>query len=229
MGKKQNVRDIRAFFGDGIVKNLLVIVAVGLCLLFLTLIFLRIYTRHNSDVIVPLLHGLQVEEARAILKSKGLHAEIVDSIYQKNAVPGAILSQVPKADNKVKKGRAIYITIYSKNPQQIAVPGLVDYSSRQALALLNSIGFAQVDIDLAPSQYAGLVLAVEYRGRTLSPDEKIPAGSPLKLIVGNGGGTIRPDSLGVDDESIVSPAEHENSTTPKKQSAQQGDLDKSFF
>jgi len=35
----------------------------------------------------------------------------VDSIYQRNAVPGAIIDQTPKAGNKVKQGRSIYITI----------------------------------------------------------------------------------------------------------------------
>ncbi|MDR1743720.1 MAG: PASTA domain-containing protein [Dysgonamonadaceae bacterium] len=204
-------------------RNLLMIAVVALCLLLVTFFLLRIYTRHNNDVIVPSLYGLQVKEAKTILKSKGLHVETVDSIYQKNAVPGAILSQIPKADNKVKKGRAIYVTVYSKNPQQVAVPGLVDYSSRQAVALLNSIGFTQIDIEMVPSQYVGLVLGVEYRGKTLSPDEKVPAGSSLKLIVGNGGGVVS-DSLEIDGDYIVSPDERDSNDGQS-----QGDLDHSFF
>ena len=227
MGKKQHMRDVRSLLGDSIVKNLLIIAGIVLCLLLFTLLFLRMYTRHNSDVIVPSLQGLQVGEAKTILRSKGLHAEIVDSIYQKNAVPGAILSQIPKADNKVKKGRAIYVTIYSRNPQQIAVPGLVDYSSRQAVALLNSIGFTQVHIEMVPSQYAGLVLGVEYRGKTLSPDEKVPSGSPLTLIVGNGGGLL-PDSLGAGGD-YISPDTPASSGNRQNQSSQQEDLDQSFF
>ncbi|MDR1516869.1 MAG: PASTA domain-containing protein [Dysgonamonadaceae bacterium] len=222
MNKKKYNRDVRGFLGNSIVKNLLAVAVLALCLLLLTLFLLRIYTRHNNDVIVPSLYGLQMNEAKVILTSKGLHAEIVDSIYRKNSVPGAILSQIPKADNKVKKGRAIYVTVYSKNPQQVAVPGVMDYSSRQALALLNSIGFTQIDIERIPSQYEGLVIGVEYRGKRLSPDEKVPAGSALKLVVGNGGG-VMPDSLGVDGNSIVPPDGRET------QASSQDDLDGQFF
>lgn len=217
MGKKQNVR---SFLGNSIVKNLLMIAAVALCLLLLTLLFLHLYTRHSNNVLVPSLHGLQINEAKTILKSKGLHVEVIDSIYQKDAVPGAIISQTPKPENKVKEGRAIYVTIYSRNPQQIAVPGVVDYSSRQAIALLNSIGFTQVDIELAPSQYSGLVLAVKYRGKTLSADEKVPAGASLKLVVGSGGG----DSGSIEGDTIP-PVEDEDS----QNSTQRDNIDKSFF
>jgi hypothetical protein len=167
---------------------------------------------------------LQIEEANIILKAKGLHAEIVDSVYNRDAVPGAILDQTPKADNKVKEGRSIYVTVYSKNPQQIAVPGLVDYSTRQAVALLNSLGFTQISIQEVPSEYSGLVMAVEYRGRALLPDEKIPAGSPLNLVVSS---STLADSLGVNDEIIIAPGISDIDTG--NQSSGEGIFDDSFF
>lgn len=189
-------------FGDSILKNLIIILLISIALLVLTLLFLKVYTRHNQNVTVPKLEGLQTEEATAILKSRALHLEIIDSIYRKEAVPGAIIEQTPIANSKVKKGRGIYVSVYSKNPQQIAIPGLADYSSRQAQALLISMGFTQLAIEQVPSEYNGLVIAVEYRGRTLRPDEKVPAGSPLKLVVGSG---QLDDSLNVNKEYIISP------------------------
>lgn len=210
MGKKTTRKNI---FGNGIIKNLLLIIASGAALIIFTLLFLNVYTRHGQNVVVPDLEGLQVKEAKKILRSKGLHAEVVDSIYQRSAVPGAIIAQTPKPNNKVKEGRAIYITVYSQNPQQIAVPSLVDYSERQAVALLNSMGFTQLSIENVPSEYAGLVMAVQFRGRTLTSEEKIPAGSPLKLVVGSG---MQDDSLNVNREYVVSPAQTnvpENSET----------------
>ena len=122
----------KTIFGNKIVKNLLMIMASGLLLILLTLLFLGIYTRHGQNVEVPTLEGLQLNEASTILKAKGLQAEVVDSIYRRDAVPGAILDQTPKAGNKVKEGRSIYLTIYSRTAQQVSVPGLVDYSTRQA-------------------------------------------------------------------------------------------------
>ncbi len=195
MSKKKTKTPI---FGNSILKNLLAIAASGIILIALALIFLHTYTRHGHNVVVPNLVGLQVEEANIILNAKEIHAEIVDSIYHAEAIPGAILAQVPKPNNRVKEGRSIYLTVYSKSPKQVSVPGLVDYSTRQATALLNSLGFNQITIKEIPSQYAGLVIAVEYRGKRLAPEEKVPAGSPLQLVISS---NVLADSLDVNNGS----------------------------
>lgn len=215
MSKKRSKKPI---FATSIFKNLLAIIASGIVLVALALVFLHVYTRHGHNVVVPNLEGLQVEEANIILNARGIHAEVVDSIYQPDAVPGAIIDQTPKANNKVKEGRSIYITIYSKSPQEVAVPGLVDFSTRQAMALLNSLGFTRLSIEEVPSQYSGLVIAVEYRGKRLAPDEKVPAGSPLQLVVSS---SSLADSLNVDDEYILTPELHER--------FEEGQIDDSFF
>jgi beta-lactam-binding protein with PASTA domain len=217
-----NTHKVKSILGNRIVKNLLMIISTGVLLILLTLILLGIYTRHGQNVEVPTLEGLQLNEAFTILTSLGLQGEVVDSIYRRDAVPGAILDQTPKAGNKVKEGRSIYITIYSRTPQQVSVPGLEDYSSRQAIALLKSMGFNQLNIEETPSQFDGLVVAVKYRGQTLSPNEKVPAGSPLTLVVTRG---AHPDSLNVFDEYIDLPQ-----TTDENNILQNsGDIDDSFF
>ncbi|MBZ4675293.1 MAG: hypothetical protein JG772_983 [Dysgonamonadaceae bacterium] len=193
---------LNKMLGDSIWKNFLAIIVVALVLLILLLFYLRVYTRHNQNIYVPKLEGLQIEEASSILKSKGLNIEITDSIFRKDAVPGAIIEQTPKPNSRVKTGRNIYVSIYSKNPQQISIPELADYSLRQAEALLSSMGFDQLSIEKVPSQYDGLVIAVEYKGRTLQANEKIPAGAPLTLVVGT---TQLSDSLNIDNEYIISP------------------------
>lgn len=218
-GKKQTEKTI---FGNHILKNLLIIIACGVLLILLALLLLNMYTRHGQNVVVPTLEGLQMKEAATILHAKGLHAEIVDSIYRRDAVPGAIIDQTPKAGNKVKEGRSIYITIYARTPQQVSVPGLVDYSTRQAVALLNSLGFTQLTMEKIPAEYSGLVVAVKYRGKTLAPEEKIPAGSPLTLVVTSG---ILADSLHMDNEYILAPGTN-NGNDPLQQD---GAIDDSFF
>ncbi len=231
MNAKQSTKSI---FRNGIIKNFLMIILIAVVLLISTLLFLNVYTRHDQNVKVPKLAGLQVEEANAILKSKGLHIEIIDSIYQKDAVPGAIIEQVPEANSNVKKGRAIYVSIYAKTPQQVALPELVDYSLRQAQALLVSMGFTQLAIEEVPSDYAGLVMGVEYRGRRLEPNEKVPVGSPLKLIVGNGQLT---DSFDIDDEESMSsdqiPVQDSDDTQREKRAVAKPHnntkIDESFF
>ncbi|WP_044060116.1 PASTA domain-containing protein [Proteiniphilum acetatigenes] len=221
MSKKQTKKSI---LSNNIIKNLLMIIVCGVLLVVLALLLLNVYTRHGQNVVVPSLESLQIEEANTILRAKGLHAEIVDSIYQRDAVPGAIIDQRPKAGNKVKEGRAIYLTIYAKNPQMIAIPELTDYSIRQASALLNSMGFTQLSIQEVPAEYSGLVVAVEYRGKRLAPEEKIPAGSALTLVVTSG---VLADSLRIDNEYIVPPERIGNGNS--LQSGNDGAIDDSFF
>lgn len=217
----------KKFPGNNILLNIVAIGVVAILLFILLLLFLNVYTRHGQNVVVPQLQGLQEEEAAAVLKSKGLDIQVIDSIYKKDAVPGSIIDQSPKPHNKVKEGRDIYVTIYARNPQQISVPGLVDFSARQAIALLNSIGFTQIAIEEVPAQYSGLVISVEYRGKKLTPDEQIPAGSPLKLVVGS---RMAEDSLGTDREYVVSPGEMRAIPDSSKSTpVQPSNMDKSFF
>lgn len=217
----------KKFPGNNILLNVVAIGVVAILLFVLTLLFLNVYTRHGQNVVVPQLQGFQEEEAEAILKSKGLDIQVVDSIYKKDAVPGSIIDQTPKPNNKVKEGRDIYVTIYARNPQQVSVPGLVDFSARQAIALLNSIGFTQIAIEEVPAQYSGLVISVEYRGKKLTSDEQIPAGSPLKLVVGS---RMAEDSLGTEREYVVSPGGMRAAPDSSKNApVQPSNMDKSFF
>lgn len=214
---------------NSITKNILLIIATGIILLMATLVLLHIYTRLNKSVDVPHLKGLQLKEATVLLKSKGLNYVIVDSLYERDAIPGAIIEQVPIAGSRTKSGREVFLTIYSINPPQLAVPGLVDFSYRQAEALLISMGFEQLTIQEVPSEYKGLVKAVEYRGRKLQPEEKIPAGSPLTLIVGSG---LQPDSLYMDRDYMLSPNdENDNESGEKREPSSKKSpiVDESFF
>lgn len=213
-----------SIFGNKIIKHLLMIVVCGVLLIALSLFFLNVYTRHGQNVTVPTLENLQIGEANTILNAKGLHAEIVDSVYHRDAAPGGIIDQTPKAGNKVKQGRAIYLTIYATNPQMVAIPELTDYSTRQATALLNSIGFSQLSIEEVPAEYSGLVVAVEYRGKKLLADEKIPAGAPLTLVVTSG---ALSDSLGINNELTPPPSQIGNGNNIPSNA--DGMIDDSFF
>lgn len=214
---------------NSISKNILLIIVSGIILLMATLVLLHIYTRQNKSVDVPQVKGLQLKEAMILLKSKGLNFVVVDSLYERDAIPGAIIEQVPIAKSRTKSGREVFLTIYSVNPPQLAVPGLVDYSYRQAEALLISMGFEQLTIHQVPSEYKGLVKAIEYRGRKLQPEEKIPAGSPLTIIVGSG---LQPDSLNIDRDYMLSPTDEESFESGQKSetgSQKSPIVDESFF
>jgi len=63
------------------------------------------------------------------------------------------------------------------------------------------MGFDQLSIEKVPSQYDGLVIAVEYKGRTLRAT-KNTGRAPLTLVVGT---TQLSDSLNIDNDYIISP------------------------
>lgn len=172
-------------------------IAIFLVLVAVVLFALNIYTKHDKSIVVPSVKGLQMEEAGSILSSSHLHYEISDSIFQSGGVPGAVLEQVPKGESKVKEGRTVYLIIQAKGVQMVPVPELKDYSRRQAEAQLNSLGFDKIIVEEVSSPYAGIVISVSYKGQELRPNQKIPKGSTLKMIVGAGGESL--------DDSIESP------------------------
>ncbi len=185
MKKDKNI--VLRFLTNIYVKNILLMASIFLILVAIILVILGIYTRHDESITVPLVKGLQVEDAKGILKSSNLHYEVVDSIFKIGGVPGAIIEQTPKEQSKVKEGRTVFLTIQAKSVQMVAIPELKDYSRRQAEAQLNSLGFDKIIIDEVPSAYAGIVISVGYKGQVLSPNQKVPKGATLRMTVGAGG------------------------------------------
>jgi len=168
------------------VKNILLMILAVIALIGLILLILNTYTRHNQTVQVPDLKGLQVKDAKPLVSSANLKCEVVDSLYHKDGVPGAILEQIPAGGAKVKEGRTIYLTIQNLAVPMVAVPDLEDASLRQSQTLLSTLGFTDISVLYIPSEYQDLVYAVEYKGVKLKAGQKVPQGSPLTLRVGDG-------------------------------------------
>ena len=167
--------------------NLIAMIVVVALVLFGVLKGLDIYTRHGEAVVVPNVKGMGVTEAEKMFRNQGLTCIVSDSSYVKNLPAGCILEHNPAAGQKVKEGRTIYLTINTLNVPLQIVPDVADNSSmRQAQARLLATGFK-----LAENEYiAGekdWVYGVKYKGRTLTNGEKVPVGSTLTLIVGDGG------------------------------------------
>lgn len=213
-------------FRNSITKNILLMIALGAILVIAALVFLHLYTRQNKSVTVPDLRGLQLKEAKVILKSNGLNYIVNDSVYNKDAKPGDIIDQVPTANSSTKEGRKVFLTIYSINPPKRVIPKLEDYSLRQAEALLISMGFEKLTIEEVPSEHDDLVEAIKYRGKKVQPQDSIPIGSPLTIIVGS---RSLQELLDIDSE--YNPGASEDETTEPKQTNETNSpiVDESFF
>lgn len=167
--------------------NALAALGITIFLIVLVMLFLRIYTDHGKSVEIPDLRGKTRSEVSEILKRKDLRFLIGDSVYSREAAPGTVLDQFPKAGMKVKEYRTILITMCALNQEMIPMPQLTDISFRQATNIIESSGLIAGSIEYQPSEFPNLVLEQKVNGRTVRVGELIPKGTIVDLVLGGEG------------------------------------------
>jgi len=173
-------------FGGFVLKNVLVAIGIIVAISWITLISIDFYTHHGEAEVIPDLRGSYVEEAEVILAKKGLYPQVIDSVYVRDKKLGTIIDQIPAPNSTVKSNRPVYLIINSRKVRQVALPEISDVSYRQADAMLQSVGLSVASVEYAPSEYKDLVSEVKFHGRTILPGTRVPEGSALVLVVGNG-------------------------------------------
>lgn len=171
------------YFWGNILAMVVVVFAVG----FGVLKAIDNYTRHGEAIVVPDVKGMNISDAEMAFERSGLQCVISDSTYIKEETPGCVLEYRPACGQKVKKGRLIYLTINTKSTPLLMVPDVADNSSlRQAEARLLAAGFKLTPNDTIPGE-KDWVYGVKYNERLLTTGEKVPMGSTLTIMVGDGG------------------------------------------
>ena len=182
--------DIKRFwketFAGFVLKNVLIAITIIVTLTWIALICMDFYTHHGDYEVVPDLRGSYVEEAEQVLAKQGLFVKVIDSVYVRNKKLGTIIDQIPAPNSNVKNNRPIYLIINSRQVRQVTLPDVSDVSYRQADAMLQSIGLVVASVEYAPSDYKDLVMEVKYKDRSILPGTRIPEGSSVVLVVGNG-------------------------------------------
>ncbi len=176
--------------------NLLAIFILACLLIVGTWIGLNYYTQHGDSVEIPTVKGLSQQDAINLIESRGLKAEVSDSIYMKGQASGRIIEQSPLPGARVKNGRVVYLTINSLSVPMTQLPDIANNSSlRQATAKLISSGFRLTEEEYINGD-RDWVYDVKMNGRMLKTGESVPAGATLTLVVGNGRfTTVENDSL----------------------------------
>lgn len=145
---------------------------------------LAAYTHHNDYISVPDVSGMSFDEARIRLEQAGLRSKIMDSVYNEKALAYTIIEQNPKASEKVKEDRTIYLVINTGNKPKIKAPNLVDMSLTLAKAIIKNRGLILGEIEMAYDPIGNnLVLAQNYKGSPLEEGTLIPKGSIINLTV----------------------------------------------
>ena len=173
-----------------VVWNILAAILIVVVLLVGLYFWLRRYTQHGQEVVVPNVVGLYMEEAVPQAQAQGLTIQITDSTYSNRVPLGTIVEQTPPANSHTKQGRALYVVVNARCRRQVPLPDLQDMSYRQAEATLRSVGIVvNPDYEYEPSEYKDLVLAVKKGGEVLTPGQRIEEGSRVTLVIGFGKGT----------------------------------------
>lgn len=163
---------------------------LGISILSLALVLwiafklLGTYTHHGETAEVPDFKNKTITELDNFVADKNVKYTIIDSIYDPNEKPGIVIKQDPEAKSLVKHNRTIYLYVTSTQPPQIAMPKLVDRSTRQAILMLVSYGLKVGKIEEIAGDCKGCVLKQFYKGKEIQPGEAIKKGSKIDLAVG---------------------------------------------
>lgn len=165
--------------------------AIGVVLV-ISVIYFYIYlpnvTNHGESITVPDLTGMKLEELEAFLKEHDLRYDFNDSAYSAEYPPLTVLRQFPKAGSKVKLNRVVYVSLNRVTPPTLPVPDLVDRSLINAEVVLKSNELVRGRIFYEASQFQNLVLEMRYEGKPIAVGTRIPKGSVIDLVVGDGNG-----------------------------------------
>jgi len=169
-------------------KHLAFSILLFIVMAWITLVVLKMYTRHDQVAITPNYVGLMMDQVSSLQTSKDFELVIVDSIYDYTKKPGSVISQDPMPQTKVKPGRSIYLSLVSYMPEQVSMPDLIDLSLRRAKALLQTYGLKLGYTHVIPDMAENAVLKVTVNGRTVKPGTPIHKGSVVDLVIGSGTG-----------------------------------------
>ena len=153
---------------------------------------LKSYTRHGESITVPDLRGMSFEQVKSVLSDKNLEWQVMDSVFDMSKPPLSIVDQNPKAKSNVKQGRTIYITINATNAPATEIPDLIGRSSlKYAKMQLESYGLKVGEPVYHPDPHLNSVIGMLVNGKNVSRKMKVPKGTIVTLILGDGLGNSR--------------------------------------
>ena len=106
--------------------------------------------------------------------------------YNPEFPKGGIVEQSPKAGNKVKENRKVYITVNKSAYRLVMVPDLNDKTKRQAISTLKSSGFNIGKFIYKPHFAKDAVIGLKHKGKDLKKTDKLPLTSTIDIVLGDG-------------------------------------------
>ncbi|HTN22071.1 MAG TPA: PASTA domain-containing protein [Pelobium sp.] len=168
-------------------KQAIIAFVVIVILVFTLFISLRYYTRHGEGRPVPNFKGLNIEKAVEILEQEGFRYQI-DSVFILDKPAGLVTEQDPDPSTNVKDNRMIYLTIVSSQTPDVPFPDIADKTFIEVRAMLTNYGLKLGDTTYQSDIARDAVISFSYAGQKLRVGQKIPKGSRIDLVLGDGNG-----------------------------------------
>ncbi|WP_405413522.1 PASTA domain-containing protein [Maribacter sp. Asnod1-A12] len=179
-------------------KSKTFLIQLGLAILvliitvFLVLRYLNSTTNHGEFVEVPDFSKKSVMDMRKSIEEAGLRYEVLDSAnYNPDYPRFSIIEQNPTAGSKVKENRKIYFTVNPSGYKKVTVPKIIQVTKRNASSMLKAVGLDVQRVTYIDELGKDMVYQIKYKGKYISPGEKLPKTSKIELICGNGSITER--------------------------------------
>jgi beta-lactam-binding protein with PASTA domain len=188
-------------------KHTLIAILVFLGIFILgSFLWLKLYTHHGQELVMPDYTGYQFADAVKDAKRKKFRMSVQDSLHILGKPGGEILKQNPAPGSLVKSKRMIYVTITKRSPDKILssrLPEMYGKSydrKKRELEEHFEIKSRIVDTRFDPGD-PGQVLEVKYHGATIidakgrDNDVQIEKGDYLEFVISakSGGKVEIPD------------------------------------
>ena len=151
-------------------------------------IYLPNATNHGDVITVPDLTGLPSGKLDSIFGSTELRFEISDTSYSEDHKPLAIIRQFPHAGSVVKPERKIYLSVNRIHPPTVPLPAVIEESVINASSIIRANELRVGKIIYLPSPFRELVLEMQVNGVKIEIGTRVPKGTTVDLIAGDGAG-----------------------------------------
>ncbi len=141
------------------------LIKIAICILAPIFVFglstyftISLLLKFQQTTICPDIRGKTVEDARDLVRNKGLNL-VVLRYERRNDVPyNHITVQKPDANISTKKGRVVYV-IVSEGPELMKVPGFVGLTTDEAQKMFSEKHLVLDKMVMVPSPKAGRIIA----------------------------------------------------------------------
>lgn len=166
------------------VRMLLWGIAVLFALFLATDLFLHIFTQHGVSTAVPDMVGKDLATCEQLSRKDDLNLVVIDSVYVDKVPKGTVYMQNPKAGERVKRGRKIYLTVNASRHKQTSMPDLVGLSLRQARVELSSQGLRTGRLVYVGDMATNNVLGQLIGGENIAAGTRLDVGTVVDLKLG---------------------------------------------